>query len=107
LDQSKLSDRHQVLMLAVRYGERALPVLWRVEATEGAIGFAVQKALLDAAVPLLPEGADICLMADRFYGTAGLISLCQDREWDYRIRLIRFPDEWTDIKLFCLISTNF
>ena len=34
LDQ--LSDRHQVLMLAVRYGERALPVLWRVEATEGA-----------------------------------------------------------------------
>jgi hypothetical protein len=87
LDQSKLSDRHQVLMLAVRYGERALPVLWRVEATEGAIGFAVQKALLDAAVPLLPAGADVCLMADRFYGTADLISLCQDREWDYRIRL--------------------
>jgi len=57
LDQSKLSDRHQVLMLAVRYGERALPVLWRVEA--GAIGFAVQKALLDAAVSLLPEGADV------------------------------------------------
>src|SRR5687767_2694280 len=62
LDQSKLSDRHQVLMLAVRYGERALPVLWRVET--GAIGFAVQKAVLDAAVPLLPEGADVCLMAD-------------------------------------------
>ena len=87
LDQSKLSDRHQVLMLAVRYGERALPVLWRVEATEGAIGFAVQKALLDAAVPLLPDGADICLMADRFYGTADLISWCQDRKWDYRLRL--------------------
>src|SRR3954465_9743334 len=29
LDQSKLSDRHQVLMLAVRYGERALPLAWR------------------------------------------------------------------------------
>jgi Transposase DDE domain len=87
LDQSKLSDRHQVLMLAVRYGERALPVLWRVEATAGAIGFAVQKALLDAAVPLLPEGADVCLMADRFYGTADLISWCQDRNWDYRLRL--------------------
>ena len=25
MDQSKLSDRHQVLMLAVRYGDRALP----------------------------------------------------------------------------------
>jgi len=87
LDQSKLSDRHQVLMLAVRYGERALPLLWRVEATEGAIGFAVQKVLLDAAVFLLPEGADICLMADRFYGTADLISWCQHRNWDYRLRL--------------------
>jgi hypothetical protein len=85
LDQ--LSDRHQVLMLAVRSGERALPLLWRVEATEGAIGFAVQKALLDAAVPLLPDGAEICLMADRFYGTADLISWCQDRGWDYRLRL--------------------
>jgi hypothetical protein len=87
LDQSKLSDRHQALMLAVRHGERALPLLWRVGATEGAIGFAVQKALLDAAAPLLPEGAEVCLMADRFYGAADLIALCQDKGWDYRIRL--------------------
>src|ERR687897_1323146 len=29
LDQSKLSDRHQVLMLALRYGERALPLAGR------------------------------------------------------------------------------
>ena len=87
LDQSKLNARHQVLMLAVRHGERALPLLWRVEATAGAIGFAVQKALLDAAVPLVPEGAAVCLMADRFYGTADLIAWCQDRSWDYRLRL--------------------
>ena len=45
-------------------------------ATEGAIGFPVQKALLDAAARVLPEGAEVCLMADRFYGTADLISLC-------------------------------
>src|SRR3954466_15475347 len=45
LDQSKLSERHQVLMLALRYGERALPLAWRVETTQGAIGFATQKAL--------------------------------------------------------------
>jgi hypothetical protein len=32
LDQSKMSDRHQVLMLALRWGERALPLAWRVEA---------------------------------------------------------------------------
>jgi len=54
LDQSKVSDRHQVLMLALRCGERALPLAWRVEATEGAIGF--EKALLDAVAPWLPAG---------------------------------------------------
>jgi hypothetical protein len=69
LDQSKLSDRHQVLMLAVRYGERALPLAWRVEETEGAIGFEIQKAVLEAVAPWLPAAAKVRLMGDRFYGT--------------------------------------
>lgn len=87
MDQSKINDRLQVLMLALRWGERALPLLWRVEETKGSIGFETQKELLEAVVPILPEGAPICLMADRFYGTADLISLCQGRDWEYRIRL--------------------
>jgi hypothetical protein len=87
LDPSKVSDRHQVLMLALRHGERALPLAWRVETTEGAIGFEVQKALLDAVAPWMPAGAKVCLMGDRFYGTADLISLCQGRGWGYRLRL--------------------
>jgi len=87
MDQSMLNDRHQVLMLAVRHGEWALPLLWRVEETQGAIGFATLRELLEAAARLLPDGAEICLMADRFYGTADLISLCQEKNWDYRLRL--------------------
>src|SRR5690349_23049823 len=87
LDQSKLSDRHQVLMLAVRYGERALPLAWRVETTEGAIGLATQKALLEAVAPWIPAGATVQLMGDRFYGTADLIGWCQERDWGYRLRL--------------------
>jgi len=87
LDQSKLSDRHQVLMLSVRWGERALPVAWRVEETEGAIGFATQRNLLDAMQSWLPAEARVVLHADRFYGTPELIRLCQERGWDYRLRL--------------------
>lgn len=87
MDQSKLSGRHQVLMLALKHGERALPLAWRIEATEGPIGYAVQKDLLEAAVPWLPGGVPVCLMGDRFYGTADLISLCQGLGWDYRLRL--------------------
>src|SRR5918993_4445227 len=57
LDQSKMSDRHQVLMLALRWGERALPLAWRGEETGGRIGFDTQKALLDAVAPWLPGQA--------------------------------------------------
>jgi hypothetical protein len=87
LDQSKVSDRHQVLMLSVRWGERALPVAWRVEDTDGAIGFAVQQDLLDAVRGWLPAGTRVVLHGDRFYGTPDLIKWCQDYGWDYRLRL--------------------
>jgi len=69
MDQTKASDRHQILMLSLRFGERALPLAWQVEATERAIGFAVQQQLLEAVAPWLPPQAEICLMADRFHGT--------------------------------------
>ena len=87
LDQSKVSDRHQVLMLSVRWGERALPVAWRVVETDGAIGFAVQQDLLDAVRGWLPAEVRVTLHGDRFYGTPDLIRWCQDHGWDYRLRL--------------------
>ena len=87
MDQTKASDRHQILMLSLRFGERAVPLAWRVEATEGAIGFARQKELLDAVTTWLPQHADICLMADRFYGTPDLLALAQAKGWRYRLRL--------------------
>ena len=79
LDQSQMSERHQVLMLALRWGERALPLAWRVERTDGAIGFEIQRSLLGAVAPWLPEQAKVRLLGDRFYGTADLISWCQER----------------------------
>ena len=73
MDQTKARERHEVLMLAVRFGERALPLAWRVAATAGAIGFTGQKILLDAITPWLPSGVAVGLIADRFYGTPDLI----------------------------------
>jgi hypothetical protein len=87
MDQTKANDRHQILMLSVRFGERALPLAWRVKQTEGAIGFAVQKELLDTITPWLPPDCEVCLMADRFYGTADLIALAAAKGWSYRLRL--------------------
>gem|GEM_PF-1449700 len=81
MDQTKASDRHQILMLSLRFGERALPLAWRVEAPEGAIGFAVQKELLKAVAPWLPQQTEVCPMADRFHGTPDLIAFAIAKGW--------------------------
>lgn len=87
LDQSKVGKGFECLMVSLRFGERAIPVAWRVKKTEGEMGFDEQEPLLKAVKNLIPKNVKIMLAADRFYGTAALISLCQRFEWQYRIRL--------------------
>lgn len=87
LDQSKVGNGFECLMVSLRLGERAIPVAWRVKKTEGEMGFDEQEPLLNAVYDIIPKGIKVMLAADRFYGTAALISLCQDLGWQYRIRL--------------------
>jgi hypothetical protein len=87
LDQSKVNDVNEVLMVSVRIANRALPVAWRVRRTKGNIGFATQEELLNEVRDWLPADAAAMLAADRFYGTAKLIAWCQAAGWGYRIRL--------------------
>lgn len=87
LDQSKISDGFECLMVSMQTGERAIPVAWKVVETKGAIGFDIQKILLDEVIKMIPIGINILLAGDRFYGTSSLIDWCQKQGWQYRIRL--------------------
>jgi hypothetical protein len=87
IDQSKISDGFECLMVSMRTGERAMPVTWKVKETSGGIGFDVQKPLLEGAHAMIPEGIPVMLAGDRFYGTAALIRWCQEHGWGYRLRL--------------------
>jgi Transposase DDE domain len=87
MDQSKISDGFECLMVSMRVGERAVPVAWKVKEVKGNIGFDEQHPLLEAVFAMMPEGINILLAADRFYGTAMLIGWCQQHGWEYRIRL--------------------
>src|SRR3982751_4731580 len=40
IDQSQVNAAHQMVMVSLRVGGRALPLAWRVKKTQGAIGFA-------------------------------------------------------------------
>ena len=87
IDQSKANDTQQAIVVAVRVGGRSLPIAWRVKETEGAIGFAEQRAALETALALLPADVRVVLMGDRFYGSPDLIAWCRSKGWDWRLRL--------------------
>ena len=86
IDQSKVNEAHQMVMVSLRVGERALPLAWRMKKTQGAIGFREQKEALEAVAALLPENAPVTLMGDRFYGSPALICWCRARGWGWRLR---------------------
>jgi Transposase DDE domain len=87
IDQTHIYGGEELLMVSVRFGARALPLIWKAKKTEGEIGFEDQKELLDLVSQWLPEGAKVILLGDRFYGTADLIAYCRSKKWDYRLRL--------------------
>ncbi len=70
MDQNKISNGFECLMISDRLGERAIAVGWRVVKTKGEIGFNDQKNLLESVAKKIPEGIKILLSADRFYGTS-------------------------------------
>lgn len=87
IDQTTAGNGDEVLMVSLRFGNRALPVLWHVEKTKGNIGFKAQTEMLDKIKNILPEKSKVVLMGDRFYGTVNLIDYCNQQSWDYRLRL--------------------
>lgn len=64
LDQSKISDDFECLMLSMRVGKRAVPVVWKVIETKDLIGFETQEGLLNSALEMLPETCNVLLAGD-------------------------------------------
>ncbi|GHT94720.1 hypothetical protein FACS1894122_11620 [Alphaproteobacteria bacterium] len=74
-------------MVSIRFENRALPVLWTIVDTNGAIGFDVQEKVLDQLLEIIPPEVDVLLAADRFYGTKNSVEWRQKAGWHYRVRL--------------------
>jgi hypothetical protein len=87
MDQTDLGDRMALLMVALRVGDRALPLAWRAEEGAANIGFAGQQAVFEQILTWLPVGARVRLSADRFYPSAALFAWLQVQGWSYRLRL--------------------
>ena len=95
MDQTELGNRMATLSCAVRYRGRALACAWRSLSGPANLGFEYQKELLDRIHALLPEGADVIILADRFYGSDELLAYIRARGWKYRIRLKGVYNVWS------------
>ncbi len=87
LDPTDLGDRFAVLMLGLGMGDRALPLAWTVEAGPAHLGFGAQEVLLERVRSGLPAGAEVRVLADRFYPSVELFEWLHARGWQYRLRL--------------------
>lgn len=87
LDQSDLGNRMALLMVALRVGDRALPLAWCAEEGAANLGWQAQNKLLEQVRAWIPPGTPVLLSADRFYPSVALLAWLQAQGWSYRLRL--------------------
>jgi hypothetical protein len=90
LDDTQQTDQCTLSTLALAYRGRALPLAWCRWSgrLHGAYWHQIQE-LFDQAARLLPPHVQPVLLADRGLASPILISLIQQRGWDYLVRVQR------------------
>ncbi len=87
MDQTDLGHRMALRVVALRVGDRALPLAWLAEAGPAHLGFENQKRRLESVRAWLPPEAKGVLLADRFSPSAALFAGLQAGGWGDRLRL--------------------
>jgi hypothetical protein len=98
-DGSKVGFGHQLLMVAIAYRRRAIPIAWTwVKGARGHSSAHKQMALLHYIQGLIPDEAQVTLMGDSEFGAVPLLKQLESWKWGYVLRQkgstrIKFPDQ--------------
>jgi hypothetical protein len=88
IDGTKVGRGHQLLMVAVAYRRRALPLAWTwIRAKTGHSTVHKQLALLGYVYSLVGLGINVSLVGDSEFGNVALLSQLDNWGWDYVLRL--------------------
>ena len=87
VDGTKVGNGHQLLMVALAYRRRALPIAWTwVKSTRGHSSARKQCALLRYVHGLLPPHAKVQVAGDSEFGAIPLVRLLDQMGWHYALR---------------------
>lgn len=87
LDGTKVGFHQQLLMVALAYRRRALPLLWTwVKSSRGHSSAQVQLALLRYIHALLPPGAQVSVVGDSEFGAVEVLDQLDAWGWTYVLR---------------------
>ncbi|MGP1684937.1 MAG: IS4 family transposase [Giesbergeria sp.] len=87
IDATKVGAGHQLVMVALAYKKRALPLAWTwVPYVKGAVRTAVQQALLKRVHDVLPVGARVILVGDAGFASVTFLRTLESWGWQYAVR---------------------
>lgn len=88
VDGSRVGNRHQLLMVALWYRNRALPIGWTwVRHVKGHSSFRKQEALLSYVRTLLGSETDVILLGDSEFGSGNMVKTAEAWGWQYVLRV--------------------
>ena len=98
-DGTKVGFEHQLLMVALAYRRRALPIAWTwAQGSRGHSSAVKQKALLAYIHGLLPAGAQVSIAGDSEFGAVAVLKQLEVWKWSFVMRQkghtrVKLPDQ--------------
>lgn len=87
VDGSKVGFGHQLLMIAIAYRRRAIPLAWTwIKSSRGHSSSIKQKSLLAYVHDLIPLGTKVSLVGDAEFGDVDVQKLLMQWRWRYALR---------------------
>ena len=87
VDGTRIGAKHQLLMVAIAYRRRALPLAWMwVRKKRGHTSARKQISLLSYVHHLIPDQATVVLLGDSEFGAVPVLRQLETWSWDYVLR---------------------
>lgn len=87
VDGTRIGSNHQLLMVALAYRRRALPIAWTwVRKQRGHSSATKQIALLSYVHDLIPSNSRVVLLGDSEFGAVSVLETLEIWSWNYVLR---------------------